>query len=1799
MRKKSLLISSLLFTLMAMTAFAQDPIQPGTYYLQNKGTGEFLTSGANYGTRGVLRPHGVDVVVAASGDGFIITTRLNSNTKRLNPDDGYMDGSGSASTSWNIVPLDDGTYGLYSNTKNYYYGYNPEYTYPFVVRLDKYTDTESDYTHWKFWTKDELAATLDNADAEHPVDASFLITAPDFLIGDQRVLSDKCWGPDVTAISGDKSSGSYTINSANVEAFEKTSYNATQTITGIPNGIYSLSVQGFYRYGSRSTGAPTHYLNGTEEHLYALYAGSKSIELPSVYSEAKESSTGGFTYTTDAGYVPNGQSDAAKCFSEGYYTTTLTDIVVTDNTLTLGVKRTEDKAVTGDWCCYDNFTLMYYGLDLSVLKEDALATIDEYEALNTIGDTEYATIISEQRTAVQNATSDTEIAAAVNVVKEAYVYLQSAGVPTTEALDLTSLLVNADLRDGTNGWTTTGSWGTKTDTDVAVAEHYSGWSSIDNATGTLKQQVALSPGKYRLTAHAFYRWGSAYNSDTNNDGVERSLFYMFAGNQQENVKRLASETLPELRPETYANTIEEAAAAFNAGLYVNKIIFDVDEKGVVEMGFSGNHDRDKCWFIAGPVKLEKISDEVIAAEAAAEIEAAKNEYQNLKTAFNNIATQSELVVFDTTTSDEAYAAATTVEEVETACYLLADKFGETLSETNLQFDFTELLTNPSFETGTKEGWDTYSIGDVTVKTLADCTVSNAEGNYVLNAWTTSSSAAINHFALQTVKYLPKGSYQLTGILSSSQTSSNLRLAANEETEKAVIVGSATGMKTLLPFVLEESQDVRLGVVSDRYFRCDAFHLYYGSVMFAKRESCLEQIAAYEAIAQQATDRTAYDAAVTEAEAQLEIATTPEEADQAMEGVTTAVKTLIQTVPATKGLYDITALMVNPDMAGDYGWTATTTPTTGSGISELYNVTDDFSILQTIEDMPAGNYTFAVQGFHRNGDYTSLRTQYVNRGVSSVAASVKLADKQQPILNIFDNTRYNVISNTGNYKPMPDGSAFPNGMDTASEVFSQGLYWNTISTTTEEAGDIQFGIEMTGGAAYNWLAYDNAHLFYGGNYELSADTLTTLAAPMLANITSTRTLKAGQPNAVILPYDANTDDFQNVYELGRVQEGNAILVKASNMKAGRPYFVMVEEDKMLQADNVMIANIVPDSIPALWDGTFQTGLFMPGEVEQGFILNEDGTAFIKATATTEPCTPVFYLPISYGDIETLGITAIDDLNDITFTPQIENYKAHEFLANNTYTTESESVIKTYNVMPPARRDMPNGVAIPIPAQAATPTSQKITISTAPDFSENAYTKNMPAGATVYRVFNFIPDVTYYYKVEADGNTITNGQFTPEGQLRMIFIDSGSNIRDLGGWTTEDGSKVKYGKIFRGAELHAGKQTTATSTDLLELRRLGLRAEIDLREDVDFADGLATQSALGTTAEYYYFNQSMWNSDALQAYQMQYRNCFNIIAKNLEQDKAVYFHCIWGADRTGAMAFLIEGLLGVQKGDMYKDYELTTFSKAGSRVKANLEDKFNYIDTFTGDTQQEKFYNYLHDYVGVPADTLNTILGIMLELPTVELDETQAYEPQNVLCANINLKRSINTGLNTIVLPFELSTDEVVEYFGEGTTIYTLGGERERTEGVFTLLFEQLDYIPANTPVIIDAQCEEWNEKTFPAKSLSADEFQTVETEHFSFVPVMEPTTVPEGAYFLKKGTSEIKKSLGSSPIKTFRAYIAVNEWADVKAINIELQEGKAVGISDINNDESNARLYDISGRRIKKADASRQIIITDGKKFIKK
>jgi uncharacterized repeat protein (TIGR02543 family) len=225
----------------------------------------------------------------------------------------------------------------------------------------------------------------------------------------------------------------------------------------------------------------------------------------------------------------------------------------------------------------------------------------------------------------------------------------------------------------------------------------------------------------------------------------------------------------------------------------------------------------------------------------------------------------------------------------------------------------------------------------------------------------------------------------------------------------------------------------------------------------------------------------------------------------------------------------------------------------------------------------------------------------------------------------------------------------------------------------------------------------------------------------------------------------------------------------------------------------------------------------------------------------------------------------------------------------------------------------------------------------------------------KIYNVIPGKTYYWESAADSSV--NGKFYAYGERRTIQIDNlkaGSsdtyfqtrNVRDLGGITvtydagnnTTVRGKIKYGKLFRGEKIWGGN-----GDSLQYFTKLGINHEMDLRgnsepvaaEEDAFAEAnkIVTASGYKTYEVIHYgidYSKNRSNYDLARAAVIEVMDAF-INAEANNQDYSLYFHCRIGADRTGMMAYLLEGLLGVSEEDRYRDYEMTVFFGLDERTR----------------------------------------------------------------------------------------------------------------------------------------------------------------------------------------------------------------------------------------------------------------------------
>ena len=198
----------------------------------------------------------------------------------------------------------------------------------------------------------------------------------------------------------------------------------------------------------------------------------------------------------------------------------------------------------------------------------------------------------------------------------------------------------------------------------------------------------------------------------------------------------------------------------------------------------------------------------------------------------------------------------------------------------------------------------------------------------------------------------------------------------------------------------------------------------------------------------------------------------------------------------------------------------------------------------------------------------------------------------------------------------------------------------------------------------------------------------------------------------------------------------------------------------------------------------------------------------------------------------------------------------------------------------------------------------------------------AGKDYQIISNLRPNASYTYEVKAaSGKVMTSGAFTTTGSLHQVFFDwNVRNARDLGGWKTYDGKMVKYRKIYRGGRLEGSTMSRAGREAVLAE---GIKAQLELRG----ASDMLKWCALGE--QYDFCNPCIENGGVsmLKTYKEKTKQCFEFVVKCVREDKPVYFHCSLGRDRTGTLAALLLGVLGVPEGDVSQEYELSYFAPRG--------------------------------------------------------------------------------------------------------------------------------------------------------------------------------------------------------------------------------------------------------------------------------
>lgn len=267
-------------------------------------------------------------------------------------------------------------------------------------------------------------------------------------------------------------------------------------------------------------------------------------------------------------------------------------------------------------------------------------------------------------------------------------------------------------------------------------------------------------------------------------------------------------------------------------------------------------------------------------------------------------------------------------------------------------------------------------------------------------------------------------------------------------------------------------------------------------------------------------------------------------------------------------------------------------------------------------------------------------------------------------------------------------------------------------------------------------------------------------------------------------------------------------------------------------------------------------------------------------------------------------------------------------------------------------------------------------------------------------------------------LTGCATAPPSYPGHIDLSGARNLRDLGGYPTMDGRRIKKGLLYRSDEL-----SELTKHDLEILSELKLKRIYDLRNKdeqkkapdklpsgqsiqvvpVPFAFAQLDESVMRKRIVHGQLNKGETQKLMIESYEtyvIDYRKQIAMILRDLAEpgELPALVHCVHGKDRTGLVIATILEVLGVPKDIIMQDYLLTNmfwesetsrlstlahigslFRTPSSEVRNLMEAKPEYLQDAGKEVIADygSIDNYIHEGLGLDDATIERLRNALLE------------------------------------------------------------------------------------------------------------------------------------------------------------------------------------------------------------------------------
>lgn len=900
-------------------------------------------------------------------------------------------------------------------------------------------------------------------------------------------------------------------------------------------------------------------------------------------------------------------------------------------------------------------------------------------------------------------------------------------------------------------------------------------------------------------------------------------------------------------------------------------------------------------------------------------------------------------------------------------------------------------------------------------------------------------------------------------------------------------------------------------------------------------------------------------------------------------------------------------------------------------AEKFNTT--FDVNQTI-NVPNGKYVLEVQGYYRNGNVENSAAAHLN-DTENLLAIIYANSVEAPLPSIYaDAGKVDVGTTTNGIN-----GKFPNGQDHASAFFSAGAYNLTLDPVVVSDGTLKIGVKKTEYVKDDWACFDNFRLTYYGlkvsdratsttsPTEVAADTWYAFDVPVAGDYTITPStgtiyytqdgelfpseittstteatlLTLAQGKLYVKASEATTITFFT-HELGTditnsylknpgfetgdltgwttessndtgVKDANNATYKAQGSEGSKLFNTWPDGKALTQNIGKLNAGVYelsamlatgdnPDSKGTVYltvNDTKSAGMVSRNGNKQ--VMHKETLTFVS-DGTTETTIGAIGMETQDGHwwykADDFKLTFVDNTNNLfkVLTDVIANTKP--------WTTSGEYVTK-YNEY-----------------KGLTETSAQADILSAINYLKTNYDNYAWENASVehpYLMSNVIA------KAELDDNNpwLGSGRLTKyitdhwAGGNKTVFVQNSGEYARTQAITVPYSGKYLLKTAVRTftdnafANIKMGDVVSTTNTKT---------GNTDGNVNIDGTEGTNNRANGNAGYGWTFNNLNYWcdadNTNTEIAIQLsivdnnykgneaQASGMFlYYVGQNYDQveNGVHYYYGKWEADDVASELTNETPILDLTKATINGTVAIKATNKNGL-VYTNSVNSLSGIDN-----------NIVKD-----GTCANLVLTDGYPFTT-----TKNFEATK---ATYTMTTIADGKFGTLVLPF------AAQLPADGKA-YALDGELNVIDG--ELVGSAVTSLAANKPVLVTKA----GEYTASAVSVAATSASQINTNG-NLTGVYQNTEAPVGSYVLQnhpatQGVAFYLVGEVKPTVKPFRAFIPAQD-AKVKAIKVVF-DGEATGIKEITSDNTKAEIFDLSGRRV--ARAQKGVYIINGKKVIKK